>query len=101
MISTPNYKTLSLSPPARLFLPDFPGPLDRPGVSDRRAAALFVAQELDRSLELHCLKLKTRVHLGIDRAEHGLLHARADDGHAMAAHQHAVALAERAGQCFA
>ena len=44
------------------------------------------------------LELQARVHLGVDRAEHGLGNAVADHGHAVAAHQHAVALPKRAGQ---
>src|SRR3954463_11170559 len=82
----------------RIALPNLPRPLDRPRVRRRRALALLVAEELDRPLELRSLDLEPRVHLGIDRTEHGLLDARADHRHAVAAHQHAIALSESAGE---
>src|SRR5207237_224056 len=85
----------------RLLLPDFPGTLDRAGVGGRGTAAFLVAEELDRPLELHGLQLQARVHLGIDRAEYRFLDRRTDDRHAMSAHKHAVALAERPGERLA
>src|SRR5712691_8925985 len=82
----------------RAFLPQLPRTLERAAIGGGRAPALLVAEEFDRAFELPGLQLEPRVHLGVEGAEHRLLHAIADHRHAMAAHQHAVARAERASQ---
>src|SRR3954463_1459943 len=87
---------LSLS--QRVPLPNLPRPVNGARVRRCRALALLVAEELDRPLELRSLDLEPRVHLGIDRTEHGLLDARADNRHAVAAHEHAIAPSESAGE---
>src|SRR5687767_2648932 len=89
------------SPSEGAGLPELPWALDRRPVRLRRAPALLVAEELYRALEAFGLQLQLRVHPGVDRAEHHLGQVLAHDRHAVAAHQHAAARAERVGEGLA